>query len=32
VSYTFNVVTPLLWPIIGSSFPIRVTSAERTEY
>ena len=32
VSYTFTVVTPLLWPIIGSSFPIKVTSAERTEY
>jgi Flp pilus assembly protein TadG len=32
VTYTFNVVTPLLWPIIGSSFPIKVTSAQRTEY
>lgn len=32
VTYTFQVITPLLWPIIGSSFPITVTSAERTEY
>ena len=27
-----TVVTPLLWPLIGASFPVTVTSAQRTEY
>lgn len=26
------VLTPLLWPIAGTSFPIRVTTAQRVEY
>ncbi len=27
-----SVVSPLLWPITGGSFPIRVTSSQRVEY
>ena len=27
-----SVITPLLWPIIGTSFPVTVTSSQRTEY
>jgi hypothetical protein len=27
-----SVVTPLLWPLTGSTFPIRVTSSQRVEY
>ena len=26
------VLTPLLWPITGASFPIRITSSQRAEY
>jgi Flp pilus assembly protein TadG len=32
ITHPMNVVTPLLWPITGSSFPIRVTSSQRVEY
>ena len=32
ITKQMSVVTPLLWPITGSSFPIRVTSSERVEY
>jgi hypothetical protein len=32
ITYTFPVITPLLWPIIGNTFPITVTSSQRTEY
>jgi Flp pilus assembly protein TadG len=32
ITYNLQVVTPLLWPIVGSSFPITVTSSQRTEY
>jgi len=32
ITQPMNVVTPLLWPITGSSFPIRVTSSQRVEY
>ncbi len=27
-----SVITPLLWPVIGTSFPVTVTSSQRTEY
>jgi hypothetical protein len=27
-----SVITPLLWPITGTSFPITVTSSQRVEY
>jgi Flp pilus assembly protein TadG len=27
-----SVVTPLLWPVVGSSFPVTITSSQRTEY
>lgn len=32
ITYTFTVITPLLWPVVGTTFPITVTSTERTEY
>jgi Flp pilus assembly protein TadG len=32
INYSFAVITPLLWPVIGTTFPITVTSAERAEY
>ncbi|TMF32425.1 MAG: pilus assembly protein [Chloroflexi bacterium] len=32
ITQPMSVVTPLLWPIIGSSFPIRITSSQRVEY
>ena len=32
VTYRLNVITPLLWPVTGTSFPITVTSYERSEY
>jgi TadE-like protein len=32
ITKPMSVITPLLWPIVGSSFPIRVTSSMRTEY
>jgi hypothetical protein len=32
VSYTLTVITPLLVPVIGSSFPIATSSAQRSEY
>jgi hypothetical protein len=32
ITQPMSVVTPLLWPITGSSFPIRVTSSQRVEY
>ncbi len=32
ITYRIFVVTPLLTPIIGASFPIAVTSSQRTEY
>jgi hypothetical protein len=32
ITYTFHVITPLLWPVVGSTFPITVTSSQRTEY
>ena len=32
ITYTFSVITPLLWPVVGTSFPITVSSSQRTEY
>jgi len=32
VTYRLNVITPLLWPMTGTSFPITVSSYERSEY
>lgn len=32
ITKQMSIVTPLLWPITGSSFPMRVTSSERVEY
>jgi hypothetical protein len=32
VTYRLNIITPLLWPVTGTSFPITVTSFERAEY
>jgi len=32
VTYRMNVITPLLWPVTGTSFPITVTSYQRSEY
>jgi len=32
ITKPMNIVTPLLWPITGGSFPIKVTSSQRTEY
>ncbi|MEP6753440.1 MAG: TadE/TadG family type IV pilus assembly protein [Candidatus Dormiibacterota bacterium] len=32
VTFRLSVITPLLWPVTGTSFPITVTSYERAEY
>ncbi|MEA2629264.1 MAG: hypothetical protein QOJ10_1724 [Chloroflexota bacterium] len=32
ISYSFAVITPLLWPVTGTAFPITVSSYERAEY
>jgi hypothetical protein len=32
ITQRMNVITPLLWPVTGSSFPITVTSFQRSEY
>lgn len=32
ITYNLQVITPLLWPIVGSSFPITASSSERSEY
>ena len=32
ITQPMSVITPLLWPITGGSFPIRVTSSQRAEY
>src|SRR5579864_2027407 len=32
ITKRMSVITPLLWPVTGSSFPITVTSSERSEY
>lgn len=32
ITYNLKVVTPLLWPIVGTTVPITVSSSQRTEY
>ena len=32
ITKQMSVVTPMLWPLTGTSFPIQVTSSERVEY
>jgi Flp pilus assembly protein TadG len=32
ITHRLSVVTPLLWAVIGTSFPITVTSSQRAEY
>jgi Flp pilus assembly protein TadG len=32
ITYRFGVITPLLWPVTGTSFPLTVTSYQRSEY
>jgi hypothetical protein len=32
ISLPMTVVTPLLWPVTGSSYPVRATSSQRVEY
>jgi Flp pilus assembly protein TadG len=32
ITYTFPVITPLLWPVIGSTFPLTFSSSQRSEY
>jgi Flp pilus assembly protein TadG len=32
INYSFAVITPLLWPVTGTSFPITVSSYQRAEY
>jgi hypothetical protein len=27
-----SVITPLLWPVIGTSYPVTVTTSQRSEY
>jgi hypothetical protein len=32
ISKPMSVITPLLWPMTGGSYPIKITSSQRTEY
>jgi TadE-like protein len=32
ITQSMSIVTPLLWPMTGGSFPIKVTSSQRAEY
>jgi Flp pilus assembly protein TadG len=32
ITYDEAVVAPILWPIIGTTFPITISAAQRTEY
>ena len=32
ITRRMSVITPLLWPVTGASFPITVTSSQRSEY
>jgi Flp pilus assembly protein TadG len=32
ITKPMSVITPLLWPLTGTSYPITVTSSQRTEY
>jgi hypothetical protein len=32
ITYRMNVVTPLLWPLTGTSYPVTVSTFQRAEY
>jgi len=32
ITQPMSVITPVIWPLTGSSYPIRVTSSQRVEY
>ena len=32
ITQPMSVVTPVLWPLMGPSYPIRITSSQRVEY
>lgn len=32
ITKRMSVITPLLWPLLGTSYPITVTSSQRSEY
>lgn len=32
ITKPMSVLTPLLWPLMGTSFPVKVTSSQRVEY
>ena len=32
ITRPMNVITPVIWPLTGSSYPIKVTSSQRVEY
>jgi hypothetical protein len=32
ITKPMSVVTPVIWPLTGSTYPVRVTSAQRVEY
>jgi Flp pilus assembly protein TadG len=32
ITRQMNVITPVIWPLTGSTYPVRVTSSQRVEY
>jgi Flp pilus assembly protein TadG len=32
ITHRMSVITPLLWPVIGTSYPVTVTTSQRSEY
>jgi hypothetical protein len=32
ITKPMSVITPVMWPITGGSYPLRITSSQRTEY
>jgi Flp pilus assembly protein TadG len=32
ITHRMAVITPLIWPVIGTSYPVTVTSSQRSEY
>ena len=32
ITHRMTVITPVLWPVIGTSYPVTVTSSQRSEY
>ena len=32
ITYNLTVITPLLWPVVGTTFPITYSSSQRVEY